>query len=264
MSAIMEIPTITPAMKQQFQDEGYFILERALGDYFLELLRGECQIFIDLIHAEMDKQGTDVLHINHRGKRYFIGNRWRESTRLHEFLFSDLMAEVCRATLGPDAFLFVEQFVLKAAEVGMKFAWHQDSGYLGPQTPHKPYLSCWCALDDMKVENGTIDILPFSRFDSRETMQHEQEKGTNDMVGYFGEDSGVPVIVPAGSIAVFSSRMFHRSGSNLTKTMRRVYLAQYSCEPILRNDGSGKSWGMAVPFLKRGANIFDLSRETIS
>jgi ectoine hydroxylase-related dioxygenase (phytanoyl-CoA dioxygenase family) len=256
MSAIASPPIITDAMKKQFQEEGYFILERALGDHYLELLRGECQIFIDKIHAEMDRQKTDVLFINHRGKRYFIANRWHESDRLHEFLFSDLMAEICKATLGPDAYLFVEQYVLKAAEVGMKFAWHQDSGYLGPQTPHKPYLSCWCALDDMSVENGTIDILPFSRYDSRETQQHVQEKGTNDMVGYFGDDPGIPVIVPAGSIVVFSSRMFHRSGANKTKNMRRVYLAQYSCEPIYRNDGSGQPWGMAVPFLKDGKNVF--------
>jgi ectoine hydroxylase-related dioxygenase (phytanoyl-CoA dioxygenase family) len=45
------------------------------------------------------------------------------------------------------------------------------------------------------------------------------------------------VNVPAGSIACFSSTLFHRSGANTTDRMRRVYLAQYSAEPILNEDG---------------------------
>jgi hypothetical protein len=43
---------------------------------------------------------------------------------------------------------------------------------------------------------------------------------------------------PAGSIAVFSSVCFHRSGPNRTSKMRCIYLPQYSAEPILSADGS--------------------------
>ena len=46
------------------------------------------------------------------------------------------------------------------------------------------------------------------------------------------------MIVPAGSIACFSSTLFHRSGPNTTDRVRRVYVAQYSAEPILSEDGS--------------------------
>jgi ectoine hydroxylase-related dioxygenase (phytanoyl-CoA dioxygenase family) len=48
---------------------------------------------------------------------------------------------------------------------------------------------------------------------------------------------GDPIIAPAGSIACFSSTLFHRSGANMSDRMRRVYLAQYSAEPILNEDG---------------------------
>jgi ectoine hydroxylase-related dioxygenase (phytanoyl-CoA dioxygenase family) len=77
------------------------------------------------------------------------------------FLFSELMAEVVRATLGETACLFNEQYVVKSAEKGLKFGWHQDSGFVA--YPHWPYLSCWCALDDVTVENGTVYLLPYSR-----------------------------------------------------------------------------------------------------
>jgi hypothetical protein len=37
--------------------------------------------------------------------------------------------------------------------------------------------------------------------------EHVRDKQSNDLVGYFGDDPGDPVIVPAGSIACFSSTL---------------------------------------------------------
>jgi len=51
---------ITEAQKQQYKDEGYFILEAVIPEHHLELLRDECQTFIDTMHARMDEQGTDT------------------------------------------------------------------------------------------------------------------------------------------------------------------------------------------------------------
>lgn len=76
-------------------------------------------------------------------------------------------------------------------------------------------------------------MLPYSRARTREVVEHVHDEETNDLVGYFGDDPGDPIIVPAGSIASFTSTLFHRSGANTTDRMRRVYLAQYSAEPIL-------------------------------
>ena len=246
---------ITDDQKQQFIDEGYFVLERVIPDYFLELLQGECQSFIDRMDARMDKEGSDVLGINHRNKRYFIANCFREQPRLREFLFSPLMADICRATIGNNAYLFWEQYVVKGAETGMKFSWHQDSGYVS-YPDHLPYLTCWCALDDMSEENGTIRVMPFSQVGIRSWVKHVKEEGTNDLVGYFGNEAGVRVNVPAGSIAVFTSVNFHCSGPNQTDKLRKAYLAQYSAEPLLKADGQGL-WGNAEPFLIDGETILD-------
>jgi hypothetical protein len=245
---------VSPEQKAQYERDGFFILERVMTEQQLQDLREEGQRFVNWLDAEMERRGVKSLGITHYKNRYFIGGKYRESLKLRNFLFSDLMADICRATLGPEAYLFNEQYVIKAAEKGMHFGWHQDSGYIGHD--HKPYLSCWCALDDMKIENGTVYILPYERAGTREWVRHAREEETNDLIGYKGEDPGIPVIIPAGSIAVFSSTTFHRSGTNQTDDMRRVYLAQYSCEPIMNADGT-KLWGSAVPFLKDGENIYD-------
>jgi ectoine hydroxylase-related dioxygenase (phytanoyl-CoA dioxygenase family) len=246
----VSIIDISQEQRALYRDEGYMILERAIPEHYLELLRVQCQEAIEQMDARMDAEGADTLGINHRGSRYFVSNCFKEQPLLREFLFSELMADVCRATLGDNAYLFWEQYVIKGAETGMKFSWHQDSGYVN-YPDHKPYLTCWCALDDMSEANGTVHLLPFSRSGIRSWVQHIVEEGSNDKVGYFGSDPGITVDVPAGSIVAFTSLNFHSSGTNTTDNMRRVYLAQYSFEPITSADGS-KLWGNAEPLLLNG------------
>ena len=244
---------ITKNQIEQYREDGYMILESVIPDEHLKLLRDLCQYFIYEMDAQMDREGTDVIGITHRGKRYFVSQCYQRKSELFEFLYSDYIADICRATLGKDAYLFNEQYVVKGAEEGMKFGWHQDSGYVG-YPEHKPYLSCWCALDDMSEENGTVSVMPFSRIGIRSWVHHSQEEGSNDKIGYYGDDPGVPVIAPAGSIAVFTSLNFHRSGANHTPRMRRTYLAQYSAEPLTIPDGT-RLWGNAEPFLRDGKNV---------
>jgi ectoine hydroxylase-related dioxygenase (phytanoyl-CoA dioxygenase family) len=222
------------AQSHRFQEDGFFVLENVLPANDLEALRGECQRFIDERDREMDRLGVDTIDLDHRGSRYFV-HAYGKSPAVERFLRSELMRQVATTALGDAVYLFNEQYVVKAAERGMKFGWHQDSGFI-PYT-HRPYLTCWIPLDDVDEANGTVYLLPFSRAGTRNVVEHVRDDETNDLVGYFGEDPGDPVTVPAGSIACFSSTLFHRSGANKTDRMRRVYLAQYSAEPILNEDG---------------------------
>jgi len=246
---------VSPAQVEQFQREGYFMLESVISEPVVAALRDECMRLVHERDREMEAKGVTTEGITHYKKRYFIHGRDAGSPIMTKFLFSELMAEICRATLGETAYLFHEQYVVKAADTDSKFAWHQDSGYIGHY--HRAYLSCWCALDDMTVENGTVYILPYSRDGRHSTdgiIDHTVEDRSNDKVGYRGDDPGAPAIVPAGSIVVFSSRTFHRSGPNVTDKYRRCYLAQYSAEPIMNRDGS-ELWGRAEPILVAGERM---------
>ncbi len=245
---------ITAAQIEQYRTRGYFILENVIPASQLEGLREECERLVQEVDREMETAGETSHGITHYKKRYFIGNRGQESTKISRFIFGDLMAEVARATLGDTVYLFNEQYVVKAPEKGTQFAWHQDSGYIGHY--HTPYLSCWCSLDDMTIENGTIYVLPYDRagMTPDDLFDHEVEAGTNDKVGYQGDDPGIPALVPAGSVVVFSSRTFHRSGANTSARVRRSYLAQYSREVIRTKDGQ-RNWGQAVPFWQNGQRV---------
>lgn len=245
----MKLDTIST---EEFRREGFVVLERALDDSTLALLQSEADLAVAELEASMTESGSDVVGLSHRGRRYFAGDRASVRPALADFVRSPLMEDICRATLGEEAYFYGDQFVVKLAEQGMSFAWHQDSGYLREVAPDYSLenLSCWIALDDMSEENGALWVLPFSRTGSREVVKHVADEKTNDFVGYFGDDPGVLVSVPAGSIVVFSTHLFHRSGANTTERPRRSWLVQYMAAPCFTPDG--QPVGHNRPFLRGG------------
>lgn len=259
----MKVPNtglISEADKALFREEGYMVLESVLSEQTLQMLREECSYFIGYFDARLDMgDGAESL-LTHRGKRYFIHSRYRLSPRLWRFIFSATMAEICHQLLGDNAILFHEQWVVKGAEQGMKFAWHQDSGYvkaMDPNTVHPPYLTCWCTLDDVDERNGTVHLLPHSRGGTKGRIHtHDREPGSNDLIGYRGDDPGIAITAPAGSIVCFSSYNLHSSGTNSSAAMRRVYLPQYASDTVVFSR-TGKRMNMNVPFLREGAIVYD-------
>ncbi len=250
MSEIQEhaVVGVSEAMVEQYRTEGYFVLEGVVDEVDLELLRSGAQFSMDRVDAQMDEAGVDRLGINARGKRYFSSMTYLERPELRKFIYGPQMAEICRAVLGDEAYLFWEQYVIKAGDPDTTFAWHQDSGYV--HEDHEPYLTCWIALDDVNEENGSVYLLPYSRSGIRSYIKHVRVE-TGDAVCYFGSDPGMSVTVPAGSIVCFSSTVIHRSGANLTDRLRRVYLLQYSRD-VIQNKAGDAPWGSFEPFLHEG------------
>jgi ectoine hydroxylase-related dioxygenase (phytanoyl-CoA dioxygenase family) len=245
-------PLITDEHKRQYQEQGFFILEGVIPEEELETVRRECTELIRQQDEEMERLGTDTLNLSRKNSRYFVFNAYQERPKLGEFIFNDLMAEVCRATIGETAYLFWEQFVVKGTDKkGAAFGWHQDSGYC--DGPHAPYVNAWIPLDDVNEANGTVYLLPYDLAGTRDRVEHQPVPGTSDREGYFGPEPGTPASCPAGSVVVFSSTVFHRSGANATDRLRRAYALQFSPEPVLELDGSLK--GVAEPFLQDGVRV---------
>ena len=243
------ITAITAEHSRCFAEDGFFVLDEVVPPAQLGILRRECGRLVDERNREMDRLGVESLDLDHRGRRYFV-RAYDSSAEVRRFLFSGLMAEVARTALGDTVHLFNEQYVVKAAERGMHFGWHQDSGFI--PYAHAPYLTCWIPLDDVSEANGTVHLLPYARAGTRDVVSHVRDEATNDLIGYTGDDPGDPVVARAGSIVCFSSTVFHRSGPNLTDHMRRVYVAQYSAQPLLDAEGTGP-YNLAEPLAQPGS-----------
>ena len=64
------------------------ILPGVIPADLLEMLREECSYYLGYYDSMMDAKGVQTEGISHRGKRYFINNRYRLSSRLWQFIFS--------------------------------------------------------------------------------------------------------------------------------------------------------------------------------
>lgn len=245
---------VTKEQEEQYRDRGFFVLPEAISSNQLQTVRSICDELIAEQEAEMDRLDTDELNLSRRGSRYFVFLAFKDHPELSDFIFSDLMEEICRATVGDTCLLFWEQFVVKGASDPNKsvFSWHQDAGYVDG-LPVPPYVNAWIALDDVSESNGTVYLLPYSEAGTKERVEHRVDAATGDRIGYFGDHRGVPVVAPAGSIAVFSSTTFHRSGPNTTDQLRRAYALQFAVEPVHEADGS--IMGLTDQFLENGKRV---------
>ncbi len=152
--------------------------------------------------------------------------------------------------LGADIDLYWNQAVFKAPEGAKEFPWHQDDGYT-PVDP-SPYLTLWLALNDATVENGCISVLPGSHKNG--LVPHEQTP--IGLVCYSSDalNQGVPVELRAGSIAVFLSLTFHKSGVNRSNGYRKAYIVQYSRSP-LRNLRTGELMENKIAVARNGEAV---------
>jgi ectoine hydroxylase-related dioxygenase (phytanoyl-CoA dioxygenase family) len=245
--------TQTETAAARFARDGYAVFEGVLTDH-LPMLRAACAGFVAREDARMDAAGVDSIGISVRGKRYFANECQREEPALRTMLFGETMAEICRHSLGDDAYFFLDQFVEKAPDGGLPFSWHQDSGYVrsadGP-IAHKPYLTCWCPLDDATVENGTVHVIPGSH---AEGLRAHDWDARNQDLAVAVEEAGVPLVASAGSVVAFSSLLLHATGANRSTSARRVYLAQYTPQPLV-DAATGHLRRNAIRLLQDGRHV---------
>lgn len=244
---------LAPDTIDAYRRDGYIVLERVLPPDLLTALRAEADHALQWHEAEIDAKKT-VDRLNYVGEHYFIPGRSRERPQLASYLRGDLMVELCRTLLGPDAYLFIELFILKLRENNVPFGWHQDHGYVDAYGygHYPPNLSIWAALDDMTGANGALEVISFSTRRYEAVPPHAQDEHGN-FVADFGATAGTLLEVPAGSLVVMSGLLPHRSGLNATGAVRRAYLCQFSPRPVL--DDRGQAIQMAEPVLRDGLAV---------
>ena len=213
---------VTPEQARQYDEQGFFVLEGALGaDEVAGLLRA-----IDPFEARQEESLRAM-----EGGRFFIARADEitftthlvpRSELLRRFTASALLTDVCADLVGPDVRLYWDQAVYKKPGTESPFPWHQDNGYafVEPQQ----YLTCWVALTDATEENGCPWVVP--GLHRRGTLAHEYSD--LGFVCLHDPADAVAVPAPAGSIVVFSSLTPHSTGPNRTESVRKSYIVQFA------------------------------------
>ena len=220
---------IPDGARTDYVQNGYVVLQHLLADDELAVLRDACNTLLE--EPPDDDKGGRAHNIGRGHDRRFLRHRHEDLPELGGFVLGQDMKRLAATFIGETPHLFNEQFVVKGPRTGASFAWHQDSAYVG--FDHKPYLTLWMALDDTTVANGAVFILRRDLSQDQSIAEHRWDEAGKELVGYDGEDPGIPALVPAGSVVAFSSVTLHRSSANITDRSRRGFIAQYSGEPIL-------------------------------
>ena len=213
---------VTPAQARHYDEQGFFVLEGALGADEVAALIGA----IDPFEARQEEALRTM-----EGGRFFIARADEitftthlvvRSALLRDFTCSALFADVCADLIGPDVRLYWDQAVYKKPGTESPFPWHQDNGYafVEPQQ----YLTCWVALTDATEDNGCPWVVP--GLHRRGTLAHEY----SDIGFVCLRDPADAVAVPAsaGSIVVLSSLTPHSTGPNRTDAVRKAYIVQFA------------------------------------
>ncbi|MEW9853872.1 phytanoyl-CoA dioxygenase family protein [Novosphingobium sp. M1R2S20] len=115
---------------------------------------------------------------------------------------------------------------------GGEMVLHADQLFVPEPWPARPQgLNVgWC-LDDFTSANGATRIVPGSHRLNRMPL------GTESQL------QGVPVEAPAGSMIVFESRLWHKTGNNITNSDKRAGVFAWYSSPIYR---SQENWFLSL------------------
>lgn len=227
---------VSAAQAEQWDADGYFLLEGALAPELVEAVRAEIDPSEERTTAWLRRQGGSV-SISDADAITFTTHLVTRSPLLRRLVSSPPLTDLCADLVGPDVRLYWDQAVYKKPEAAREFPWHQDNGYtyIEPQQ----YLTCWIPLVDATVANGCPWVLP--GLHRLGTLAH-----WTTAVGFQCVDdaeAAVPVEARAGDILVFSSLTPHRTGPNLTDAVRKAYIVQYAPDGarVPEAGGAGRS-----------------------
>jgi len=222
---------VTDEQRQQFREQGYFLLPNAFAAAEIDALTERLDRFAEAHEAQLLARGAEG--ISRPSEISFTSHLAEHDPQIMAFATQEAFISLATTLISPDVSLYWDQSVYKKPETHRDFPWHQDNGYT--QIEPQEYLTCWVALVDANVQNGCIWVLPGSHTDG--VVEHRDTPIGKQC--YFGDDPGVAVELPKGGMAVFSSLLFHRSGPNLSNTIRKSYILQYSAADA-RNARTGE------------------------
>jgi len=217
-------PETFRTQKAQYDKDGYLVFENILS-------------LDDLAHlksALLPYLGTDK-----KGRNDFEGTK---TNRVYALLAKDPI--FAKLAIHPLALAFAEadlgETLLLSACLAIQLhkdetvqPWHFDDGHMLAQRPRPAWgLSAFWAIDDTTVENGATQFLKGSHLwgedqsplilEAETFEHHDRDYSVND-----GKYEIVTPELPAGSLMIAKSTLWHRGGANSTDTPRTIITPQY-------------------------------------
>ena len=218
---------------QQFQTDGFLILENFMGMALVEQLRDRIE---PLFHGKFEtgmypdewywRPGLSLPDVTRE-----ICNAWKCDRTLASVALSAEVGRLSAQLAGwPGARIGQDSLWFKPPSGGKEIALHQDGAYIDYLTPAE-MITCWIALDDVNLEIGTLQYVRGSHrwplLASLVGEFHAPQKDYRWAMLKTAKAAGVnnpeivPVTIPAGGCAFHHGLTWHGSGKNLSSTHPR-------------------------------------------
>lgn len=251
---------LTAEQVEQYERDGFVVLESVFGDDELTAMRAEADRILELVVNCMIATGelhprTDVIPyddgtvtirkvqpVNDLSELIAsISTDPRLITPMAQLMGDEpwLMEEklnykqwIDTSTVGSDVFR-------KSPRVDDSFPVHHDWGFYNQQGYPSNTMSSAVALDDC-AGRGPIKVIPGSHTDDPPLINPDPAAGDGRIVvGHYGPER-VVIDAPAGSVMLFHAKLVHDSEPNTSKLPRRMmiyshYPASHGGDPDRRN-----------------------------
>jgi hypothetical protein len=188
-----------------YREQGYVVIKNLIQNENLNEIYNEIMSYMNIIGLGECKLKQTSNYV--------------KGSAVDGLIHSTNLCSIASQLLEGQAQLYCPFTAVKGAKGGGEFDYHQDNSY----TEHRgSSLNLWCALVDMKIENGCLYIDPKSH--KKGTLESEVLEDKHRKVKAV---KPIPLIVKAGSCVAFSRLCVHGSGFNSSDEHRVAYAVQY-------------------------------------
>ncbi len=204
---------MTPQQRRQLDDDGYVVLESAMGSDLLQALRSR---ILELFEEEGEQAGHEFRKEEHAHRLANLVDKGEVFRRA--IVLPDVLGLV-KHVVGADCKL--SSLNARSADPGMDVGQplHVDMGAIPDDKGYWVCNTVWL-LDDFTRDNGPTRMVPGS---------HKWGSRPQDVMSdpYAPHSDEVLLIAPAGTVAVMNAHMWHGGTANHTGSPRLAMHAFY-------------------------------------
>ena len=224
---------------QYFQEHGYVAMERVFSDDEVQRMRKEADDILELIlnsSNSLERQSGRLDLV--RNEAGFLVRKIQPindlSLYLSQISADSRLLDPMRALMNEEPILMEEKLNYKQPLPGLSFGFetkprdtdrfpvHNDWAYYRAQNYPQGIISSAITLDDCPAEAGPIHIWPGTH---KSHLEHESvDIGLQVQPGLVDFEGGEDLLLPAGSVAFFSSLLVHNSRPNISGKPRRMMI----------------------------------------
>ncbi len=213
---------LTDEQVQRFQTDGYLVFEaliqgERLAYYkrvFDELVAEGRKLTDQVPHwtLELDDSGAPRAGLLHKIQGVCVVD-----PRVLALAREPAILDRVEALIGANIDVFGTKFFPKLPHGGTSTHWHQDNYYFGTATDR--IVSCGIYLENSDVENGCLRVVPGSH-QMGKIAEHRRNPTQHGSWTKVDESRAVDLIIPAGTVVLFSANLLHGAYDNHSNRTR--------------------------------------------